>query len=413
LTLKVTKAEHTSLTFRFSTAIQGAWSHESENKDNLLGMIQDRSTLSGYPKYRIYLAIRGQKNRQFLLEFFNPKNFDLNTALQLKNLVSEPSYYTPDMIILDEFLCLPPHQERFEKMLSLIGDKTPVLIVGGQQDSESFKEKYPSKTFVCLEELSSDGLRGVVSRFLTPGRRLPQGDDERVLYFEKDDPLSCVSGVVQGRLSSVHPFVARVGSPVPFKNFSLCRVDSPFLTRWLGKQVWLKLTETGNAAPSQDKKMIAGGAGILADVSLQDKSQLARGLSLFITKVLRTGASGAGQGSRTPDLPKFHDEPVAPEPSILQPQGGEDSIMGTTRYYDEQDTPQSVPPDIKIENSQHDPDLVDPVAPLSGGKKGFSSSAPGPDWAEPGFLDQLLSALSSRGVRYFLTLILVGMCLFS
>lgn len=407
LQLKIQKSEHSKLTHRFSTAVSASWSHQRESNADIFRQIRQKVSLLKKPGFRVYMAVKSRQGREQLLAFFDRQHFDVNTALTLKNLISEPPYYTPDLIVIEEFLCLPPHQDRFKKMLGQLSGQTAILITGSEfQASETLKSICGSRPFAEISEPDEQNLSRTIN--LLMGQVKSNSETESgVYYFDKRDPVSSVELVLgQGRLSSVHPYVIEIGSPFPVKNFSLCQVDSPFLTRWLGKKPWLKLTEISDKSLSRDKKIAYTGAGFLADVSQQDKHQLAKALILFMSRVFHTPAIRQGHSPVSSEAVEDSDN-VSEDSMFSKGALVADSHinqMDTTRYYDEHDieTPQSAPPEISDVSLEPKADLSHP------GVRIFSDEKPGTVVREKDFLQILADALFKKELLYFLVFLLVS-----
>lgn len=412
LQIEVQKSEHSSLTHRFSTAVTAGWSHQGESNEEILRQIRKKISLQKDPGYRVYMAVKSRQSRELLLSFFDRKKFDVNTALTLKNLISEPPFYTPDLIVIEEFLCLPPHKDRFKKMLELVSPQTGILVVGSEfQATDTLKSLCGERTYIEISEPDDQNISQAINRLMLSGKG-ELASESGVYYFDKRDPLSSVELILgQGRLSSVHPYVIEIGSPCLMKNFSLCQVDSPFLTRWLGKKPWLKLTELSDKSLSRDKKITYTGAGFLADVSQQDKHQLAKALILFMSRVFHTPMSKSSpeaMGAAARETPAFDSEDslFTKNSLVSDTQIGQ---MDTTRYYDEHDieTPQSAPSEISGLASKPGADLSHP------GVRIFSDQKPEHVDRERDLFKVISDALFAKEFLYVLVFLFVSFITFA
>ena len=285
LKLHVEKVEQKRLVYRFSSALEGTWSVEPHLKPKFIGYLKENAIVSSKPKYRVFLGIKSKEYRKQILNYFDSDQYDCNSALQLKSLLFEPIYYSPDILFIEDSLCCGAHADRFNKMIEGLDNSIPVVIIGSNPEIVHHKEHYRNKTIVQMVHVSQDGLNEICRQYLPPIERLIDMH-KATFYLDNDEPLSCVSIKIPGKINSLHSMTAFISLPYPLKNFSIFKIQSPLLKKWLGKDPWFKATRLTGTNSSYDKRLSYSAGGFLMDLSASEKQALATSLSRFISKVL-------------------------------------------------------------------------------------------------------------------------------
>lgn len=285
LRFNIDKIDQTRLVYRFSSALEGSWTLKQNLKTNFISHLKENAIISSKPKYRVFLGIKSKDQRKQILKYFDSEQFDCNSALQLKSLLFEPIYFSPDILFIEDSLCCGVHAERFQKMLDELSESIPIVIVGSSPEIAIHKEHYKNRTLVQMVQVSQAGLRDICRRYLPPIEQLIDMH-KATFYLDSDEPLSCISVKIPGKINSLHPLTANISTPYALKNFSIFRVQSPFLKKWLGKDPWMKVTQLTGSSSSHDKRMTYSATGFLMDIDANEKHEFALGLRSFISKVL-------------------------------------------------------------------------------------------------------------------------------
>ncbi|NRA44001.1 MAG: hypothetical protein HRU09_03485 [Oligoflexales bacterium] len=326
LELQVDKVEQKRLVYRFSSALEGSWTVKPNLKTNFINYLKENAIISSKPKFRVFLGIKSKEVRKQILNHFNLEQYDCNSALQLKSLLFEPSYYSPDILFIEDSLCCGPHTERFKKMLATLEESVPIIIIGTNPEISVHKEHYNDRTIVQMVQVSQEGLSEICRRYLPPIEQLIDMH-KATFYLDSDEPLSCVSVKIPGKINSLHSMTANISSPYPIKNFSIIKIESPFLSKWLGKDPWIKVTKRNGTNSSYDKRMTYSASGFIMDLSSSEKQAFATSLSSFISKVLGVSNSGKANSQESEQVESFESKEQSHiEPEKEKPQT-EDSAL--------------------------------------------------------------------------------------
>ena len=281
----VTGHEQSRLLYRFSSALEGTWKADLVPIDEITNRLKSQAIVSSRPKYRIFVAIKTKDLRKRILSFFQGEQYDCNSALQLKSLLQEPRFFTPDILFIEDSLCCDSHSDRFEKMLSVIPESSPIVALGSNPQITSIKNKFPRRIIIQLVQASRENLDDLVTRYLPAIEEL-MDMHKGSIYVESDEPLSCISINVPGKILSMHPMTATIACPYPIRNFAIFQIQTPFLSKWIGKNPWLKVTLQKGENSTHDRRKTHSIAGFFMDISHQERTLLAQNLSLFISKIL-------------------------------------------------------------------------------------------------------------------------------
>ncbi|MFK7823105.1 MAG: hypothetical protein AB8G05_03050 [Oligoflexales bacterium] len=326
LKLHIEKVEQKRLVYRFSSALEGSWSVQPNQKSDFIKYLKENAIISSKPKYRIFLGIKSKEYRKQIINYFNSDQYDCNSALQLKSLLFEPNYYSPDILFIEDSLCCGAHSQRFQKMIENLDNSVPVVIIGANPEIAVHKEHYKNKTIVQMVQVSQDGLNEICRQHLPPIERL-MDMHKATFYLDSDEPLSCISIKVPGKINSLHSMTVYLSSPYPLKNFSIFKIQSPLLKKWLGKDPWFKITKLTGTNSSYDKRLTYSAGGFLMDISNSEKQLLASSLSKFIGKILGIAGENKSEQLASKNYEKNEISEPAPEIRSNRPEHHEDNAL--------------------------------------------------------------------------------------
>ena len=312
--LLVDKIEQKRLVYRFSSALEGVWTVKPSLKTNFINYLKENAVIASKPKFRVFLGIKSKESRRHILNFFNSDHYDCNSALQLKSLLFEPSYYSPDILFIEDSLCCGSHSERFHKMLGTLDEYVPIVIIGANPEISIYKERYKNRVIVQMVQVSENGLNDICRRHLPPIEQLIDMH-KATFYLDSDEQLSCISLKVPGKINLLHPMTANISSPYPLKNFSIFKIKNPFLNKWLRKDPWFKVTKLTGTNSSYDKRTSYSASGFLMDLDASEKQDFALALRSFMGKVL--GVTTTDSKKNNQELREDHDK-VIQDPQPLE-----------------------------------------------------------------------------------------------
>lgn len=307
VTLKVLSVERDRLLYRFSDAIVAEWTVPVDERARAMAVLKDLREQSTGPRCRVFIAASSLALRSQILEHFEDPRFEVSTALQKQSIVDEPRFFTPDVVMIEDKLCLGEDRERFEQMLTNLADHSMVAVVGNVPDLAEVQRRFPRLRLVPLARLPKTLTQSILARH---GRASAPRNESGVAHVLSEHPYSLASLNIPARLTRIHPLAAQLSLPFPVTSFALCRIDSPLLRKLVGRSPYLKVTATYADTHPEAGAFPHIVEGYLADLGIDERRAVAGGLTKVLSdslaridapdakppKVERTG------NARTPEL---------------------------------------------------------------------------------------------------------------
>lgn len=325
ISITVEKCERTRLVHRFSDAIIGTWKSQGEQQKK----ITDGSWLVKIAEpgatYRAFVVIKDPGLRSDLLGKLNSQDFTINSALQIQSIVSEPKYFTPEIVFIEDLLTTGNHAGRFAEMLANLGKNTPVIVIGQNHDSTNLKIKFPNNRIMSLRRIPNDFQANVIKRVLPTLARESQDIEIGAVHIPQNDPNSFAQISVPARLLQLHPKALKIALPFDIGCFGLAYLSSPVLKRILGRDAWIKITDSYRASRDTNRPFIFNSEAIFADLNTADQNHVAEKLTELVREHLTLGSGSLqnaaidyGTNQRTPELGSLKNDRahtnLAPEP---------------------------------------------------------------------------------------------------
>lgn len=321
ISLHVEETHNTHLQYRFSDAIVASWSTTQEGREKFKKLVWERRKKDKGPTNRVFVAAKEPNMRSKLLSFLDRPDFAVSSALQLQSLVTEPKYFTPNMIFIEDILTQGPHEDRFKQMLQTVKSNVPVIIIGSHLNSDTLKEKYPNNRLLLLKKVSDTFETNVLEKILQSISEEKGTSDLGAIHFPQTDPTSHAEVSIPARLMQLHPKVAHFTIPYKVEKFGLARLESPVIRKLIGKNPWVKITETYRNHREHAAPFVYSSESFIADINRNEKTILAEGLSGIIqghfdkyTEEQNSDQKNLNPFDRTPELGSLRHKKAIPFP---------------------------------------------------------------------------------------------------
>lgn len=304
--LTVVSVERQRLLYRFSDAIVADWKVSAKDAARAETVLQELRGNNTGPRCRVYIAAQTLALRASLLNHFDDPKFEVNTALQKHSIVDEPRFFTPDLVIIEDKLVNGDDLERFKQMLDNLTPEATIIVLGNVPALANIVKAYPRRRIAQFPEMPKNLPQSALSRY---ARSSPEGLDADAAHVLSEHPFSLAEVNVPARLHRVHPLAAQIATPFPITNFALCRLDSPLVRRFLGRNPYVKVTATYQDLSPDAKTFMHVSDCYLADVDQDERALIAHGLTRLLTDSLlrldpaATASAAEAHGeTRTPEL---------------------------------------------------------------------------------------------------------------
>jgi hypothetical protein len=247
ITTTVISQSKTNLRFRFSDSILASWSAPSTHLGKVDALIEQLKTVSPGPRWRIFVAVQDSDLRADALSRLRDLRFDVRVPLQRQHIIDEPKFLGPDVIIIEDNLCIGENRELFMKMMEQVDRNVPVIIVGRGLSGSSQVGRRDNSGITVLPKIPEDFSELLVRDFLEARHRNRQAAENDAVYVPADHDMSFAEVKLPARLTRLHPTMIQVAVPVNIGKFGLIKLESPSLKKILGYHPYGKVVECHSA----------------------------------------------------------------------------------------------------------------------------------------------------------------------
>ncbi len=310
ISVKVLEHHQTHLHYRYSDALLCRWdipTHVQEKKKILRTFLNEQKTIV---PYRIFNVVRGQELRKEIVRLLDPKQFQISVALSKTNMIHEPKYIGPDVILVEDVMCLGANRAAFKEMLDNLENAVPIVVVGPHAKQDKFQDISKKHKIIPLASLPMNF--GV---FLSEVIGEPEKLREGAAFIPKHHRLSFAQVIVSARLTHIHPDVAQLALHYPIGRFGICALESALFTQSLGRKVHIKVTSAREKQNPSLPDFPFHISGLLIDLRRQERHNLAYALlNYYRDHVLQSAF-------RAPKVPKekLLDAPLAQPAAPVRP----------------------------------------------------------------------------------------------
>ncbi|MEN9834520.1 MAG: hypothetical protein RL011_713 [Pseudomonadota bacterium] len=310
ISITVVENQRRNLLYRFSDGVVAKWQVPSLAKERFSDLLAQLSQIDTGPKCRVLLAAQSASVRSKALSIFQGNRFEISAAIRKQGIIDSARFFTPDLVIIESDLVLEGSGQRFRDLMDSLNDDATILIVGMLTDFASLEAKWPRRHLIHDTDVPSDLAVTIASRYLraNPGGTTDEG--ERSAAIPKKHPFSLAEVSFPVRLHRIHSQAVQIAMPYQVGNFALARLETPLLTRTLGRNPYFKVTAIHEDTHPGAAPFVHLAEGYFSDLRTAEQRPLADALVQLVTASLnrfdqRPGLAGATRGGfagRTPEL---------------------------------------------------------------------------------------------------------------
>lgn len=281
LTLKVLAHHNTLLNFRYSDALLCSWDVALADQSRK-GLLQEFfQQLPIVAPLRIYSIIRSPELRKDLIRRLDAQRFQISIALNKTNMIHEPRFISPDVIIIEDRMTVAGNRASFKEMLDNLVTDIPILVVG----PNAMEDKY-SDISRSVRILRSYKLPANLDEYLIEQAGKTEQTQASVTYIPKSHAISFAHIEIGARITRLHPDAAQFAISYPLGRFGICGVEAPLVQNTLGRKVHFKVTECQSHSQASLSEFPYKIDGIFVDIRQRERRQLRDFMIDFYNKKL-------------------------------------------------------------------------------------------------------------------------------
>src|SRR5690606_35297475 len=100
----VEEKHKTELRYRFSEALVCSWNPSEQSTKKINSMLAKQNSISAGNFCRTYVVARNTELRKHLTSILSKNSFEVKFALQLQAITTEPKFFGPDLVIIEDSL---------------------------------------------------------------------------------------------------------------------------------------------------------------------------------------------------------------------------------------------------------------------------------------------------------------------
>ncbi len=242
--LVVEKREKTNLLYRFSDAYICTFQVPTSAQPKLRKVLEHFNGEKGEgSRIKVFAAVQSRELREILYESLPRQDYILATALSKNHIVSEPQYFSPDIVFMDATLVDGQDYSIFSDMLAALPQATPIVIVGNRSTIEDLRALAPGRRLFIQTKLRSQSIHDLIqNRFLKGMQRAHYLEPPGAALVRESNVFSSCEIYISARLKSVSPLGAKLDLPIEIGKFGFCRLESPFIQKATRGEVFGKIT---------------------------------------------------------------------------------------------------------------------------------------------------------------------------
>ncbi len=269
LTLKVAEHHDTQLHFRYSDALLCRWDIPKAHQEKKNILLEFFKTQPKFAPLRVYTIIRSPELRKDLLHRLNVQRFQVSIALNKTNMINEPRYIGPDVIVIEDRMCVGSNRVAFKEMLDNLITDIPILIIGPNMNEDKFSDISRS-----VRILRSHKLPANLEEYLIEQAGKTHNTRASVTFVPKNHSMSFAYVAIPARITRLHPDAAQLALNFPLGRFGICGLEAPLFHSTLGRSVFFKVTECFAHNQASLKEFPYKVHGLLLDLQQQERRLL-------------------------------------------------------------------------------------------------------------------------------------------
>jgi hypothetical protein len=301
LTLKVMAHHNTLLHFRYSDALLCRWDIAKVHQDKKNLLLEFFKQHPRTAPHRIYCIMRSPELRRDLIRRLDIQRFQVSIALNKTNMIHEPRYIGPDVIIIEDRMCMGPNRSAFKEMLDNLITDIPILIVGPHVMDDKFTDI--SRNFRLLR---SPKLPANLDEYLIEQAGKTEQTQASVTFIPKNHRISFAHIALPARMTRLHPDAAQLAIGYPLGRYGICALEAPLFHNTLGRRVYFKVTNCQDHNQASLKEFPYKIDGLLVDIRQGERRLLKSFLIDYYQQKIEESLGlrrKAGASSQAVDVP--------------------------------------------------------------------------------------------------------------
>jgi hypothetical protein len=284
ISLTVESIHKDQLHYRFSQALVCRWRVSPSHSEQASALIRRLPTSHQDAKLRAFVAISESDRRKSVITNLSAAKYDIKVGLQRKNLSQELRYFSPDVIFFDEKLLQALTEVELRTMFAHLSSDVPAVIFGDQFDRQRFSSALGDRRFFVESDRHHEALQNAAERYRLKASMMTAQSGEPTRLLPVDHPWSKIDVLLPARLVSLNPLVGEISLPYSMGSFSLVKLEAPILRQALGRDPYIKITNTSEIRSSLQASQFTHHAHFyLADVDRDEQLKLVNNLVLMIS----------------------------------------------------------------------------------------------------------------------------------
>jgi len=321
LTIKVMAHHYTHLHFRYSVALLCRWEVAKVHQDKKPLLQEFFKLQPRVAPHRIYCIIRSPELRRDLIRRLDAQRFQISIALNKTNMIHEPRYIGPDVIIIEDRMCMGANRPSFKEMLENLITDIPILIVGPNVMTDNFSDI--ARNFRILR---SPKLPSNLDEYLIEQAGKTEQTQAAVTYIPKNHTISFAHLVIAARLTRIHPDAAQLAIGFPLGRYGICGLEAPIFHNTLGRRVQFKVTDCQSHNQLSLQEFPYKIDGLLIDMRQVERRQLTDFLISYYHEKIEESLGARRKSTHAQAAPQAVELSGATELSpALQPEAREQS----------------------------------------------------------------------------------------
>jgi CheY-like chemotaxis protein len=313
ISLVVEGIEKYRLMYRYSQALTCSWKVAPSQTEKATKILQQLISNKPDPKIRAFAAISRPAVRTTLVKGLNPDSFFVRTGLQKVNLAHEVGYFSPGIIFFDDKLLEALSQEELLSILAKVPSSVPIVIFGTEPDK--FKTILADRKVFSESAVQQIHLKNAESRYEILTDHNIDNPELEICTIPPEHPWSKIDIHTPARLKGISPSGGHITSPFSIGDYSLAKIESPFLRKILGRDPIIK---TNSNIYADSYSMFGHESEFhFSDVTAGEKSMIASALITLLHEHYAIKAEGANQEKQNEQLNQVASQTSAQESMLL------------------------------------------------------------------------------------------------
>ncbi len=255
ININVVDRKHTNLKFRFSDATVATWHVPPSQNLRRVDMMNKLKLIACQRHYRVFVAVQDQNVRAEALSKLDHPQFEIKMPLHRQHIIDEPRFISPDLVIIEDSLCVGENRELFLGMLDHIDRGVHVIILSKDADSPRLrKDNEAGSGITIMKDLPEKLPEYLIENFLKNASSRNMDIEQNAIMIPPDHPVSFAETRVTGKIIQLHPTAVQIALTTAIGRFGIARIESPTLKRVLGDFPFAKVNrsyKSEHAAPTE------------------------------------------------------------------------------------------------------------------------------------------------------------------